>query len=442
MELHTPTLALVAVSIAAILGVLLLLAWRRDESTGALVWWGIGYLCGGASFGLLTARGVIPDVLSIEIANAVLLVSYGFLYAGTRAFHGRETPATLFLVAPLIWLTAMRVPSVAADISLRVIIVSGLQCVLVSLMAYEFWRERAEALLSRWPTIVILVFQVVMLNVRMITVLTNPVFSDREFLVHRAFAVMAFGSVLYTITFAFLLLSLTKERSEQRHKIAASIDPLTSLANRRAFMSDAEAVITRRTSRSEPIALLLADLDHFKRINDVFGHPAGDRVLQLFAAALTRAIDGDDLVGRIGGEEFAILLAGKSEAAAIAVAERVRGAFAQRAEESTDARSLRRSASASRHRASARMTSPGCSAAPTRRSIRPRRRAAIASRRSAPKARRTRRHRCRSRRSRRSAGASPRVSARPRKPFVNPPGLVALAGKGRAEETSRLPSRP
>jgi len=149
MELHTPTLALVAVSIAAILGVLLLLAWRRDQSTGALVWWGVGYLGGGVSFGLLTARGVIPDVLSIEIAHATLLLSYSFLYAGTRAFRGRETPATVFLVAPLIWLTAMRIPSVAADINLRVIVVSGLQCILVCLMAYEFWRERAEALLSR-----------------------------------------------------------------------------------------------------------------------------------------------------------------------------------------------------------------------------------------------------------------------------------------------------
>jgi diguanylate cyclase (GGDEF)-like protein len=329
MELHTPTLALVAVFIAAILGALLLLAWRRDQSTVALVWWGVGYLLGGASFGLFAARGAIPNVLSIEIANVLWLLSYGFLFAGMRAFSGRETPLTVFLLAPLIWLTAMRVPTIAGDINSRVVVVSSLQCCFVALTAYELWRERAEPLLSRWPVIILLLSHVVMLNARMIAVVTTPVISDRDFARSSAFAVTAFGTVLYTITFAFLLLSMTKERSELRHKIAALIDPLTGLANRRAFMSDAEAMIARRGARSEPIAVLLADLDHFKKINDVFGHSAGDRVLKIFAAALSRCVDQDGLAGRIGGEEFAILLTNKTEAAATAVAERVRCAFAE-----------------------------------------------------------------------------------------------------------------
>lgn len=333
MELHTPTLALLAVSIAAILGLLLLLAWRRDQSTSALLWWGAAYLAAGFSFALLTARGAIPDVLSIEIANAVVLISYSFLVAGARAFHGRETPVTVFLVAPLIWLTAMRVPAIAADVNLRIVVMSILQCALISLAACEFWRGRTEQLLSRWPAIGLLCFHATTLAIRTMFVLVWPVLPDQEFLVHRAFAVMAFGTVLYTITFAFLLLSMTKERSEQRHKIAALIDPLTGLANRRAFMNDAETMIARSGSRSVPIALLLADLDHFKKINDVFGHPAGDRVLKLFAAALNHCVESDDLVGRIGGEEFAILLAGKSEVAAAAVAQRVRSTFAGSANE-------------------------------------------------------------------------------------------------------------
>src|ERR1700687_3128122 len=99
MELHIPTLALVAVFVAAILGVLLLLGWQRDRSTSALAWWGIGYLLGCGSFALLSARGVIPDVLSTEIANGLILVSYSFMFAGTRSFSGRETPVTVFLVA-------------------------------------------------------------------------------------------------------------------------------------------------------------------------------------------------------------------------------------------------------------------------------------------------------------------------------------------------------
>jgi len=333
MQLHIPTLALVAVFITVILGALLLLAWRRDQSTDALVWWGAGYLIGGLSFALLAARGEIADVFSIEIANGLLLVGYTFLLAGTRAFGGRETPVTAFLVAPLIWLTAMQVPAVAHDINLRVVVVTSLQCGLVALMAYELWRERAEQLLSRWPTIILLATHTVVLSGRMVIVMTTPITSHADLFRSPIFAIMAFGTVLYTIAFAFLLLSMSKERTEMRHRIAALIDPLTGLPNRRAFMIDAEATITGRSSRSAPIAVLLADLDHFKTINDVYGHAIGDRVLTVFAASLHRCLGANDLAGRIGGEEFAILLPEKGEAAALALAERIRTVFADSAAE-------------------------------------------------------------------------------------------------------------
>ena len=332
MELHIPTLALVAVFVTVILGGLLLLAWRRDRSTDALGWWGTGYLIGGASFGLLAARGVIPNVLSIEIANALLLVGYGFLLAGTRAFSHRETPVTVFLIAPLIWLTAMQVPAIANDLNLRVLIVSSMQCTLVALMAYELWRERAEPLLSRWPAIILLITHAVMLNARMVIVMLTPIVTHHDLFRSPVFALMAFGTVLYTMTFAFLLLSMTKERSEMRHKMAALIDPLTGLCNRRAFMQDAEAAIARRASRHEPFAVLLADLDHFKKINDAHGHAIGDRALKIFAATLQRCI-GQGLSGRLGGEEFAVLLPGADLDAALALGERVRATFAQAAAE-------------------------------------------------------------------------------------------------------------
>jgi len=333
MQLHIPTLALVAVFVTVILGALLLFAWRRDQSTDALAWWGVGYLVGGISFALLSARGEIANVFSIEIANGLLLLGYSFLLAGTRAFSGRETPVTVFLIAPLIWLTAMQVPAIANDIDLRVIIVSSLQFGLIALMAYEFWRERAEPLLSRWPTIILLATHAVILIGRMIVVMVTPIMSHEDLFRSPVFAVMAFGTVLYTIAFAFLLLSMTKERTEMRHRIAALIDPLTGLPNRRAFMIDVEATIAGRVSRSAPIAVLLADLDRFKAINDVYGHAIGDRVLTVFAASLHRCLGANDLAGRIGGEEFAILLPQKDEAGALALAERIRVVFADAAAE-------------------------------------------------------------------------------------------------------------
>jgi diguanylate cyclase (GGDEF)-like protein len=329
--LHVPTLAMVAVFVTTILGVLLLLAWRREQNSNALLWWGSGYLAGATSFALLSARGVVPDVFSIEIANTAVLLGYGFMFAGTRAFNGRETPITALLVAPLIWLTAMRVPAVAADINLRIVVVTLCQFVLICLMVYEFWRDRAEPLLSRWPTIIVLLSQMVALSVRLPAVILTPLTATHDFFRSPTFAVMAFATVLYTITFAFLLLSMTKERGELRHKTAALVDPLTGLANRRAFLSNADEFMASGGNRNEPLTVMLADLDRFKAVNDRFGHAIGDRVLQVFAETVTRSLRATDLSSRLGGEEFAFLLPASGIADATRLADRIRVQFAEAA---------------------------------------------------------------------------------------------------------------
>jgi len=329
--LHVPTLAMVAVFVTTILGALLLLAWRRDQNSNALLWWGASYLLGSFSFALLSARSAIPNVLSIEIANAAILLSYAFLLAGARAFNGRETPPTVFLVAPLVWLTAMQVRAVAADINLRIVIVTSCQCVFLGLTAYEFWRERAEPLVSRWATIIVLLAHMIGLSVRLPVVILAPLTSNADFFRSMPFAIMSFVTILYTITVAFLLLSMIKERSELRHKTAALVDPLTGLANRRAFLANADELMERGGKRNGTLTVMLADLDRFKAVNDRFGHATGDRVLQVFAEIVVRTLRATDLSGRLGGEEFAFLMSGTNAAEAARVAERIRTRFADTA---------------------------------------------------------------------------------------------------------------
>jgi diguanylate cyclase (GGDEF)-like protein len=140
--------------------------------------------------------------------------------------------------------------------------------------------------------------------------------------------VLSFEALLFTISIAFILLAMAKERTEHRHKTAALIDPLTGIANRRAFLQDGEAILKRQITDPRPTAVMLLDLDNFKSINDRFGHAMGDRVLQRFAAVGNGCVRRMDLFGRLGGEEFAALLVDTTRERAFAVAEQIRSSFA------------------------------------------------------------------------------------------------------------------
>ena len=111
---------------------------------------------------------------------------------------------------------------------------------------------------------------------------------------------------------------------------AATTDPLTGLANRRAFFERAPLVIDLCARLGRPAAVALFDLDHFKEVNDRYGHAAGDAVLAEFAARLQRSVRRSDLPARLGGEEFAVLLPCADGLVAAYVAERVRAAVAAR----------------------------------------------------------------------------------------------------------------
>jgi diguanylate cyclase len=104
----------------------------------------------------------------------------------------------------------------------------------------------------------------------------------------------------------------------------SSRDPLTGLANRRQFELTLDREIDRVARSGEPALVLLADIDHFKRVNDSFGHSAGDRVIQAVGRVLQDTVRPMDTVARIGGEEFAIVLPNCAPAFGQAVAERIR----------------------------------------------------------------------------------------------------------------------
>jgi diguanylate cyclase len=108
----------------------------------------------------------------------------------------------------------------------------------------------------------------------------------------------------------------------------ASTDALTGLSNRRAFDAALRHAAGDAMNSGATLAFVLLDIDHFKMVNDHWGHPAGDEVLRQVAATLTRTVRGGDLVARYGGEEFAVILPRTGRRGALAVAENVREAVA------------------------------------------------------------------------------------------------------------------
>jgi diguanylate cyclase (GGDEF)-like protein len=125
----------------------------------------------------------------------------------------------------------------------------------------------------------------------------------------------------------FLL--LCKQKSDEQMALLATTDSLTGLANRRAFFERAEAARLLSLRLRKPIALMMLDLDHFKQINDRFGHATGDEGLALFAAAARATLRDHDILGRLGGEEFALALPGTDLDGALQAAERLRHAITE-----------------------------------------------------------------------------------------------------------------
>ena len=329
MNLDVNTLFLVTIYVEAILGLLLLFAWVQNTSIYAVAWWGFADLLRAASVALFGMYGSVSDLISIDFANVLLFTAFALTWTGARVFdHRRPLPILLFGGAAL-WLVVCHIPSIAGSWDMRVLLSSGIITAYTWATAYEFWRGRSEPLVSRWPAIFMLFAHGALYLLRTPFGAMLPWSPSTAVFASVWMTVLSFEALLFTISIAFILLAMAKERTEHRHKTAALVDPLTGISNRRAFLQDGEAQLKRQASDPRPTAVMLLDLDNFKSINDRFGHAVGDRVLQLFADIAGNCMRRVDLFGRLGGEEFAALLVDTTREKAIAVAEGIRASFAK-----------------------------------------------------------------------------------------------------------------
>lgn len=122
-------------------------------------------------------------------------------------------------------------------------------------------------------------------------------------------------------------LQIEREHTKQAQALART-DSLTGLFNRRYFIEQAERELVRATRHRIPLSVLMIDIDHFKEINDTWGHNGGDTVLQQIAHLIREALREEDILGRVGGEEFAVVLIGADKEHALYAAQRIRSAVA------------------------------------------------------------------------------------------------------------------
>ena len=352
MSLDTTTLYLVATMVAAMLGAMLLF-FGKQENIPALKWWGTAYLLGAASVALWTLAGAtLGEMLSLAL-NAVGFVACGMVWNASRVFHGRKPNLPGLVLGAIAWIAAVMTLAPEAS-AMRMTIGAGIVAIYAALTAAELWSERRRTLQKRWPAIAVPVLHgfVLMLPI-LLGDLLHP--HDNAFTGSIWVTVFAIELVLYAVGTVFVIFMLVSERTVTAHKTAASMDPLTGMFNRRGFAEATSRVIEREANAGRPVTVMIFDIDHFKSINDRFGHPAGDEILKLFATVVVNTLRITDLSGRIGGEEFAALLPCSLEEGVIA-AERVREAFADSGivvEDGTGRhhRQHRRGRRAGRHRA-------------------------------------------------------------------------------------------
>src|SRR5215813_9754004 len=324
MSLDSITLYFIATMVAALLGAMLLF-FGKQENNPALKWWGTAYLLGAASVAGWTLAGHMLSNVAALALNAVGFVACGMVWNAARVFHGRKPNWPGLVLGALAWIAAVMALD-PKDSALRLTIGAAIVAVYAALTATELWSERRKSLKRRWPAFAVPVLHgcVLMLPI-LLGDLLRP--SDEKFGSSIWVTVFSIELVLYAVGTVFVIFMLVSERTVTAHKNAASMDPLTGMFNRRGFAEACTRVIEREAYAGRPVTVLIFDIDHFKSINDRFGHPAGDELLRLFATLVVNNLRLSDLSGRIGGEEFAALLPCPLEEGVVA-AERVREAFA------------------------------------------------------------------------------------------------------------------
>lgn len=314
-------------SVAGIFAVAFAVVAATNRTARGAGWLALGYGMGIVNVGLefLLTRQADPTPVGAAIF-LVFLAALSFALIGV-ARHYRVAPPRGAMIA--IWIATLLLAPVIFSMTygslLRLTLYQLPYFAMQALFGLVIWRSGRRQALD--------VLLIALQGVAATLYLVKPLFAavvgtaraPQGYMATTYAAISQSGGVVALMAIALVLLLVMMRDTTAEMIVRSETDPLSSVFNRRGFEQHAEAALARGDGEA---VLIAADLDHFKQINDNFGHAAGDGVIAYFAAMLSDAAPPEAIVGRVGGEEFAVLLPAAMLSDGRLYAEAVRAAFA------------------------------------------------------------------------------------------------------------------
>ena len=324
LDNHTLIFSLMLVS--AMMSVGMFVVSRQNEREG-LRHWGSAMAVMALGWTLVEARGLIPDTASVVLANVLFSTAISLKIAAIYEYRSLPWPRWPCIM-PVVVIVVVFSALPPHDLRGHIVANSLIYSVQLGTLAFALYEDRATRAGHAWWLIFLT------------TVGALPVMLLRglgAYFGHLKFADLqsqVAPNGVQLITFVFIMVMtilgslgfilMIKERSDREVRKLALTDPLTGVLNRRAFVDHAEQELAFAQRNRLPLSVIMLDVDHFKAVNDRYGHLVGDLVLVNLVRHLARRLRAQDVIGRYGGEEFCILLPGTSDAGVHAAAESLR----------------------------------------------------------------------------------------------------------------------
>ncbi|KGD82432.1 diguanylate cyclase (GGDEF)-like protein [Pantoea sp. PNA 14-12] len=307
MNLDVYTLFICELYVLGFMSLILAFAWVGSHYDRTLGYVCVAILLTLVAFILSSLRSQGYQFLPVAMSNVLLMLAYGGLFSAFRTFCGKQ-PGMSGLVGALIWSLLCLIPGFYYSLSLRVLVLCLLCIGYTGALIYFLWLARRNMDATFWPAQLLLWIHLIFHVARIFLDNSRPVgvqgaISGSNFSVY-----VIMESMLFVIGFTVTILAMVNERTRNALKAASLHDPLTNIWNRRALFTGAEVMIKACQKQNKALTVVLFDLDHFKGINDRYGHHQGDQVLIDFSHRVSGMLPEGARFARLGGEEFAALL--------------------------------------------------------------------------------------------------------------------------------------